>query len=68
MYKNIFDTELVDISTIMVKQDLPKQEKLAEYIRQIRNPYRYKCGKFEVTARFLKNGPTIEDCLQGIIA
>ena len=36
MYKNLYD-ELVDISTIVVEQDLPKQEKLAEYIRQIRN-------------------------------
>ena len=59
--------KLVDISTVSVNKDLPKQEKIAEYVRQIRDPYHYRCGTFTITARFSKDGPTIEDCLQGMV-
>ena len=60
--------ELVDISTVRVSADLPQSERIAEYIRQIKNPCRYKSGKFTVTAVFPKSGVTFEECLQGIMA
>ena len=59
--------DLVDIRDVRVDADLPKQEKIREFIRQIRDPYRYKCGKYTVTACFPEEGPTIEDCLQGLM-
>ncbi len=34
---------LVDINDISVNKDLPKPERIKEYIRQIKNPY---CDKF----------------------
>ena len=68
MRENIYSAGLVDISTVSVDKNLPKRERIAEYIRQIKNPYQFKCGKFTVTARFAKNGPTIEECLQGMMA
>ena len=58
------DTELVDIRTIFVDKTLPKQERITEFIKQIKNPYRFKCGKFTVSVRFAENGPTLEECLQ----
>ena len=61
--ENVNDTELVDIRTISIDKSLPKQERIAEFIKQIKNPYRFKCGKFTVTTRFVENGPTLEDCL-----
>ena len=59
--------ELVDISTISIDKNLPKHERIMEFIRQIKNPYRFKCGKFVVTAHFADNGITLEDCLSRII-
>lgn len=59
---------LVDISTVMVERDLPKLEKTIDYVRQIKDPYHYTCGKFTVTARFPDTGPSLEDCLQGMMA
>jgi len=59
---------LVDIRDVDVDKDLPRQERIAEFVRQIRNPYRFRCGKFTVTARFAEDGPSLEDCLQRIIA
>ena len=58
---------LVDINDISVNKDLPKPERIKEYIRQIKNPYCFKCGNFVVTAKYSDKGLSIEDCLQSII-
>jgi len=58
---------LVDINDISVNKDLPKPERIKEYIRQIKNPYRFKCGNFVVTAKYSDKGLSIEDCLQSIM-
>lgn len=58
---------LVDINDISVNKDLPKPERIKEYIRQIKNPYCFKCGNFVVTAKYSNKGLSIEDCLQSII-
>ena len=58
---------LVDIRTISVDKDLPKEDRIAAFVRQIKNPYRFRCGDFIVTAAFASGGPTLEECLQGIL-
>ena len=60
-------TELVDINDVSVDKSLPKQERIAEYVRQIKDPYHFRCGKFTVTAIFAENGVTLEDCLQRLM-
>lgn len=68
MHENINSAELVDIRDVSVDKNLTKQERIAEFIRQIKDPYRFKCGKFTVTARFAEGGATLEECLQRIMA
>ena len=60
-------TSLVDIRDVAVDSSLPKEERIAEYLRQIKDPFHFKCGKFTVTVRFTETGPTIEDCLQRLV-
>lgn len=67
MLTELEKSELVDIRTVHVDQDLPKKERIREYVRQIRNPYRFKCGDFIVTASFATDGVTIEERLRGLI-
>lgn len=59
---------LVDIRDIRVDKDLPRQERIAEFVRQIKDPYHFRCGKFVVTAHFAKDGPSLEDCLRALVA
>ncbi|WP_313530614.1 DUF6870 family protein [Anaerotignum sp.] len=59
--------DLVDINDVRVDPTLPKEERITEYIRQIKDPYRFKCGKFVVSVSFSDNGLTLEDCIAGII-
>lgn len=61
------DEELVDIRKVSVDPDLPRAERIAEFVRQIKNPYCFKCGKFTVRAQYAENGPSLEDCLKQIL-
>ena len=67
MRENIYAVEAVDIATVSVDKSLPKLERIVEFIRQIKNPYRFKCGDFIVTTRFAADGPTLEECLERIV-
>ena len=60
-------TPLVDIQDVSVDPNLPKEERIAEFVRQIKNPYCFKCGKFTVRAQFAPDGPSLEDCLKQIL-
>jgi hypothetical protein len=66
--KTAANSNLKDIRNVSVDKNLPKDERIAEFIRQIGNPRYFKCGKFTVRARFAENGPTLEDCLQRLVA
>lgn len=68
MHNTLNPQDLVDIRDVLVDKDLPKQDRVAEFVRQIKDPYHFRCGKFVVTARFAEDGPTLEECLQRIIA
>jgi len=58
---------LVDIRNVTVDKTLPREERIAEYVRQIKNPYCFRCGQFIVNTSFAEAGPTLEDCLMGIL-
>ena len=58
---------LVDIRNVKVDRALPKPERIASFIRQIKNPYHFRCGEFVITTRFSEGGQTLEQCLQGIL-
>jgi len=54
---------LVDIRTVKIDKNLPQAERVAEYIRQIKNPYCYRCGKVVVNISFANTNETLEDRL-----
>ncbi len=59
--------DLVDIREVSVDKSLPKEERIKDFVKQIKNPYRFRCGDFIVNTRFATNGMTLEECLRGII-
>jgi len=65
--KEAEDDALVDIRDVSVDPNLPREERIAEFVRQIKNPYHFKCGKFTIRARYADNGVTLEDCLKQIL-
>ena len=55
---------LADIRDVSVNKDLPREERIAEFVRQIRDPYHFKCGGFVIRASFSQGGATLEECLR----
>jgi len=43
--RTVDPSTLVDISDVKIDTSLPKEERMKQYIEQIKNPYCFKCGK-----------------------
>ena len=52
-------SELVDIQDIVVKSQLPKEERIADFIQNIKNPYLCKCGNMVVQSVFEETDITL---------
>ena len=58
---------LRDIESVCIDASLPKAERIADFIRQIGNPYCYRHGKYVVKVSFSDTGVTLEDRLASYI-
>lgn len=54
---------LRDIREVHVDTNLPKRERMLDFLRQIGNPYCYKHGKYVVKVSFSDTDVTLEDQL-----
>ena len=52
---------LRDIRDVTVNTDLPKRERILDFVRQIGNPYCYRHGKYVVKVSFTDTDVTLED-------
>jgi len=59
---------LVDIRSITVMKHLPRAERIADFVKQIGNPYLFKCGKYTVSVKHAENGPSLEECLRQMMS
>ena len=59
--RTVDPTGLRDIREVKVNTDLPKRERILDFIRQIGNPYCYRHGKYVVKVSFTDTGVTLED-------
>lgn len=55
---------LKDIRDVRINTDLPKEERITEFLRQIGNPYCFCCNGCVVQVSFSETERTLEDCLQ----
>ncbi len=55
---------LVDISGIHMNPQMPREQRLADFVGQIGNPYCYRCGKVVVKVSFADTSVTLEDRLE----
>ena len=58
---------LRDIRDVVVNTDLPKQERILDFMRQIGNPYCFRHGKYVVKVSFTDTDVTLEDRLLSYI-
>jgi len=65
--KTVDRNSLVDLNDVHIDESLSQRERIAEFVRQIKNPYCYKCGDIVVKERFSSNRKSIGDCLEQYI-
>ena len=58
---------LADIRDVKVNTALPQRERIYDFIRQVKNPYLYKCGKIVVKVSFAETEATLEDKLESYL-
>ncbi|MCL2053989.1 MAG: hypothetical protein FWG90_06060 [Oscillospiraceae bacterium] len=56
--------ELVDIKSVTINTTLPQNERLLDYLGQIKNPYCFKHGKTVIKIAFADTEATLEDRLE----
>jgi len=55
------DTELMELTEIQIDESLPKQERILDFIKKIRNPYCFKCNGVIIKLEFSNEGLSFED-------
>lgn len=60
---NIDRDSLVDIRDVKIDTSLPKEERIRDFIRQVKNPYLYRHGKYVVKISFADTDITLEERL-----
>lgn len=58
---------LEHIEDVKINTDLPVEERMMEFVRQIKNPYFFRCGKLIVQVEYSDTDKTINDCLKEFI-
>ena len=52
---------LVDIRTVKIDQNLPREEREAEFIRQLKNPYCFRVGDVIIKNVYSGDGVTLQE-------
>ena len=56
--------ELIDINDVTINRDLPTEERIIDFVKRIKNPYLYRCGKAVVKVTFADTEDTLESKLK----
>ncbi len=56
---------LVDIRDVKIDASKSREERISDYIRQVRNPYCFQCNGIIVKINFCQSEETLEDKLAG---
>ena len=62
--KTVDRNKLIQRSSVRLDPAAPREERLRDFIQQIKNPYCYLDGKTVVKISFSRTDTTMEDCLE----
>lgn len=55
---------LVDVTKIVIDETLSKEERVVEYLMQVKNPYCFRVGKMVVKNIYSNDGVFLEECFE----
>jgi len=56
-------SSLVDIRDVVIDEKLSREERIMEFIRQMKNPYLFRCGDMVVQSVFVEDDVTLTERL-----
>lgn len=59
--------QLVDLSSIEIDVERSKQERMLDYLRQVKNPYYFKVGDVAVRLVFDESGRSFQECMEELV-
>lgn len=59
--------DLVDLRDIKIDENLPREERVREFVKQVKNPYCFKVGKIAVSVGFTNDGVTFEQRMESFL-
>jgi len=62
--RTVLPETLKDIREVKIDTDLSVHERMLEFIKQIQNPYCFRCGKLIVQVEYKNTNRTVNDCLK----
>lgn len=62
--RTVDPSTLVDIKKVKVNTDLPVEERKKDFIRQVKNPYCFRCGNVVIKISFADTTATLEERLE----
>ena len=65
--RTVVPKDLVERQSVKVDMSLPREERIKQYIKQIKNPYCYLDGDVVVKVSFREEGVTLEQRLEAYI-
>ena len=58
---------LVDVTMIQIDESLSEEERIKEYLRQVKNPYCFRVGDVVVKCAYSNDGVTIKDRFEQLV-
>lgn len=59
--------ELKDIRKVRIGRSQTKEKRIAQYLKQVGNPYMVRVGNVKVKIRFANNGVSFEDAFEDLL-
>ena len=59
--------ELKDIRKFRIDRSQTKEKRIAQYLKQVGNPYMVRVGNVKVKIRFANNGVSFEDAFEDLL-
>lgn len=60
--------ELVDIRDVHIDSKLPQDERIRSFVKQVKNPYRFKVGDITVNIAYANSTTTLNDCFADMLS
>lgn len=66
-FSDVETGELRDIRKIRIDRNQTKEKRIAQYLKQVGNPYMVRVGNIKVKIRFANNGVSFEDAFEDLL-